>query len=219
MKMIVFILILLIFPVFSQQSTLVLKLDSATQKYGFVNSNNDYIISPTFDEANEFISPYTSVKIDTLWGIIDTLGVFKIKPKYNRLSAVYRDYFLEYGTKNYKFRSIDGSIKYDYLFIPGPFKMILDSIPVLGLESIPDLELLLRVLKMGTIFCHYYQHFRIYNSIALYSPLALKWTVDYVLDNPAEVVKWINNDKKYEEAYKNGEVDCCGSGPVWYGSK
>jgi len=217
MKILVYSVFLISLTAFSQQPSLILKLDSTTQKYGYVNAENEFVIPPTFDEAYEFMSPYTSVKIDTLWGIIDTLGKFKVKPIYNKISAIYKGHFLEYGTENYKFRSIDGSIKYEYLFIPGPFKKISDSIQFLELEKLPDGELLLRVMEMTKTSCHYYERNRIFNAITLSSNLALKWTVEYILANPIEVTNWISNDKKFETAFKNGEIDCCGHGPVWYG--
>jgi len=143
---------------FSQHPNLVLKLDSTTQKYGYVNSQNKYVIPPTFDFGHNFISPE-------------------------------------------------------------PFKQISDSINILELEKLPDGKLILRVLEMSKTFCHYYERFRIYNMVALNSDLATKWTIEYGLNNSTEVVKWINEDKKFEVAFKDGEIDCCRSGPIWYGPK
>lgn len=195
---------------------LFVRLDSTTGKYGFVDSTEKFVIDPKFDNAHNFLSGYTSVQIDTLWGIIDANGKYLTKPRYAKISAIYKGYFLELG-ENMKFKSLNGNVVYEYLFIPGPFKEINELRFEPEIKELEDGELITRVLEIfQERFCHYYERNRVYNWIALDVDWALKMTVDFVLDNPERVKEWIQQDKEFEEAYKDGEVDCCGYGPVWY---
>jgi hypothetical protein len=190
------------------------KLDSITGKYGYVDSSNNFKIEPKFDEARDFISDYASVKVDTLWGIIDASGNFQSKPKYEKISFIYRNHFIESGT-NMKFRSINGELLYDYLYIPGPFSQMKDYIEDEEVKQLPDYGLMVSVidLSLGRRPCRYYQQFRPYNWIAIDTKRYGKMMIDYVLDNPEKIKDWIAKDIEFEAAFERGEIDCCGSGP------
>lgn len=193
------------------------KLDTVSGKYGYVNEKGDFIIKPQYSLARNFMSEYTSVQVDTLWGIIDTSGNFYIKPKFrNEISAIYRNHFLEYG-ENMKFRNIDGTIKYEYLFIPGPFNEIELAKDTLDRTRMQDIDLMLRVLEMYKgRWCHYYEKNRVYNMIAIGNEWAAMESIKFVLDNPAKVKDWIEKDMQFEEDFENGKIDCCGHGHIYY---
>jgi hypothetical protein len=217
MKLItVFLTLITLTSIAQKPSNLAVKFDSTSGKYGFADSAGNFVIKPDFDNAREFLSEYTSVQIDTLWGVIDSKGKYKIKPKYSKISAIYKGHFLESGDMM-KFRTINGDIMYEYLFIPGPFKKINDLRFKPEIKELEGGELILRVLEMyQTRFCHYYERNRLYNWIALDVDWALEMTIDYILANPDRVKEWIEQDKEFEKAFKNGEIECCGHGPVWY---
>ena len=193
---------------------LVAKMDSTSGKFGFVDSTNQFVIQPKFDQVRDFVSEYTSVRIDTLWGIINTNGAYKIRPKFKSISIVYRDHFIEYG-KNMKFRSINGEVIYEYFYIPGPFSQMKDFKDDPEVKQIPDYELIVRVSQMygDRKPCHYIDQFRPLNFIAIETKKYGKMTIDFVLDNPEEVLAWIKKDKEFEAAFERGEINCCGYGP------
>ena len=85
--------------------------------------------------------------------------------------------------------------------------------------TMDDYQLIVRILQIYGVRgpCHYYEMNRIYNIVAIGTEKYGKMTIDFVLDNPARVVEWIKNDKEFETDFANGEIDCCGHGPVWYG--
>ncbi|MBK7130534.1 MAG: WG repeat-containing protein [Crocinitomicaceae bacterium] len=194
------------------------KLDTLSGKYGFTDTTNSFVIKPTFDEVRNFVSEYTSVRVDTLWGVIDQTGSYIFTPNFSKLSVVYRDHFIEDG-KNMKFRSIKGNILYEYLFIPGPFDEMKDFQNDPEFATMQDSQLIIRIMQMyeGHAPCHYYEMNRIFNHVAIGTSKYGKMTIDFVLDNPQKVITWIKNDKKYETDFANGKIDCCGHGPVWYG--
>ena len=190
------------------------KLDSVSGKYGFVDSTEQFVIKPNFDQVRKFSSEYTSVRVDTLWGVIDSKSSYILKPKFKILSAVYRGHFIESGDKM-KFRSISGDIKYEYLYIPGPFKQISQFKDDPEARELEDYELYVRVVEIRP--CHYYQMYRPYNWIAIESNKYAKMTIDFVLDEPDKVTSWIEKDKQFEKDFEDGKIGCCSYGPYWWG--
>jgi len=217
MKIQFFFLALISFNCYSQNwEILSPKLDSVARKYGYTDTTGVFIIEPKFDEVRGFFSDYAAVKIDTLWGVIDTNGKFVQIPQYSEISIIYRDHFIEGGT-NFKFRSINGLIRYEYLFIPGPFAEMNNFMSDPEVMKHEDYELFVRIMQMLRHSCHYYPKNRFYNSIAISVEKYAIMTINFVLENPEKVISWINSDKEFEEAFKRGEIGCCGYGPVWYG--
>ena len=51
-------------------------------KYVYLNADGDLAFDKEFDYAIAFSEGYAAVRIDNLWGFIDTNGEFVIKPKY-----------------------------------------------------------------------------------------------------------------------------------------
>ncbi len=217
MRLSLIILLLTTFQLRAQNTiNLQMQQDSVSGNYGYVNEKGDYIIKPIFNSARNFISEYTSVQKDSLWGIIDTNGTFVVKPKYSsRISGVYRGHFLEYG-ENYKFRSLNGEIKYEYLFIPGPFKEIEAARDTLDYSNVIDAGLLNRILEMQPRLCHYYITNRMYNGFTHGNDWVTIQTIDYVLNNPETVKKRIVSCIEFEKAYDRGEIGCCGQGAYWW---
>ena len=197
-----------------QSQFLVAKLDSTVGKYGYVDTSGQYIIAPKYELALDFISEYASVKVDSLWGVIDEKGAFIMKPQFKtQISTIYRNHFIRHGSKNIIFQSIDGTIKYEYLFIPGPFKKIAAAKDTVALSKMEDAALIMRILDMSTRFCHLYELNRIYNAFAIGNEDLTRMSINYVLDNPEEVLQAITRDIEYEKAYANGDIGCCGQGP------
>lgn len=52
-------------------------------KWGFVDSDGNMIIKPTFQEAHSFYNNYAAVKVDGKWGFIDASGKMVIDPKFD----------------------------------------------------------------------------------------------------------------------------------------
>ncbi len=212
-----FLFVIFLFVVnfsWGQNQFLIAKLDSTVGKYGYVDTSGQYVIAPKYELAFNFISEYASVKADSLWGVIDEEGEFIIKPQYKlQISTVYRNHFIRYESENMIFQSIDGIIKYEYLFIPGPFKEIAAAKDTVDLSKMEDAALIMRVLEMSSRFCHLYKLNRIYNSFAIGNEDLTRMSIDYVLGNPEEVLQAIASDIEYEKAYANGDIGCCGQGP------
>ena len=68
-----------------------LKKDSLSNKFGYYDNNNKYVIEPIFEEAKEFNNKLARVKIDGKWACINKNGEFVIKPKFENISVPYNE--------------------------------------------------------------------------------------------------------------------------------
>ncbi|HEY6143596.1 MAG TPA: WG repeat-containing protein [Flavobacterium sp.] len=98
------------------------KLDG---KWGFVNSINEIIITPQFEDAKGFINGLAAVKLNQKWGYINPSGKVIISFKYDEIKYYDNDGIFLNGSRIVKFNSkwgiIDNtgkeitSYKYDYI--------------------------------------------------------------------------------------------------------
>ncbi|MCC5911646.1 MAG: WG repeat-containing protein [Clostridiaceae bacterium] len=51
-------------------------------KWGFVDENNNFIISPKYDDVKAFSEGLAAVEMNELWGFIDREGIMIIEPQY-----------------------------------------------------------------------------------------------------------------------------------------
>ncbi|WP_412032048.1 WG repeat-containing protein [Malacoplasma muris] len=61
-------------------------LSKKNNKFGYLNNNGNILIDFLFDQANQFVSEYASVKIKNKWGVINIKGNFVVAPKYDYIS-------------------------------------------------------------------------------------------------------------------------------------
>lgn len=60
-------------------------------KWGYANSENMFVITPTFDEANCFSEGLAAVKDGGKWGFIDPQGNYVINPQFDYAWSFSRD--------------------------------------------------------------------------------------------------------------------------------
>lgn len=68
-----------------EKAALFIAYDEATDKWGYIDVNGQWVISPQFDSADIFRGDYAAAYInspDTAWGIIDREGNWVVPPEY-----------------------------------------------------------------------------------------------------------------------------------------
>jgi hypothetical protein len=53
------------------------------KKFGFINTNGQYVIPPSFDDATPFMSDVAVVRVGKKYGVIDRKGAYTIKPVFD----------------------------------------------------------------------------------------------------------------------------------------
>ena len=64
-------------PIFAQ-----LPKENEKGKFGYVDENDNYIIKPRWDEADDFYDGFARVKKGNVYGFINETGAYVVKPKY-----------------------------------------------------------------------------------------------------------------------------------------
>lgn len=56
-------------------------------KYGFINSNGEYVVAPEFEDIEKFSDGIALVYINGLWGYIDEMGEYAIEPQFKHATS------------------------------------------------------------------------------------------------------------------------------------
>lgn len=73
--------LLLISSAFAQN--LKQKKDKDSKKYGYINKAEEWVIKPTFDDADKFIDGLALVTVKKLKGLINEEGKFVLEPQFD----------------------------------------------------------------------------------------------------------------------------------------
>ncbi len=68
------------------------KIDNQ-EKWGYINSKGDFIISPKYDMASDFVDNLAVVEKDKLFGVINKTGLEVLKPEFTSIGSIKNGYF------------------------------------------------------------------------------------------------------------------------------
>ena len=71
--------------VFAQE--LLPRMDSSTEKYGYVDNQGQFVIAPQFEYATRFADGYAVIREQGLFGYIDSIGNTIIEPRYYKVGG------------------------------------------------------------------------------------------------------------------------------------
>lgn len=82
-KLLLFLALSLLIASSALGQTLKPKKDKESKKYGYVNKAEEWVIKPTFEDAEKFIYGIAKVKVKKLWGLIDEDGKIILEPQFD----------------------------------------------------------------------------------------------------------------------------------------
>lgn len=68
------------------------KIDNQ-EKWGYINTKGDFIISPKYDMASDFVDSLAVVEKDKLFGVINKTGLEVLKPEFTSIGSIKNGYF------------------------------------------------------------------------------------------------------------------------------
>ncbi|PKP22190.1 MAG: hypothetical protein CVU05_05045, partial [Bacteroidetes bacterium HGW-Bacteroidetes-21] len=86
------------------------KKDKATKKYGFVNKADEWVIQPTYDDADKFKDGIAHIYTNKKAGLITEAGVILIEPRFDDIEKFKDDIAIVKDNKKYGFIDNTGKV-------------------------------------------------------------------------------------------------------------